>query len=68
MAKQRDSGFELLRIIAMLMVVAHHFAFHNAVNLFGLPFSAQRVLFGVLFRGVGKIGVICFYDFGMVFV
>lgn len=59
--KRRDSGIELLRIMAMLMVVAHHAAVHNAVSLMSMPFSAKRVSFELLFSGVGKLGVVCFF-------
>lgn len=30
---ERQSNFELLRIIAMLMIVAHHFVAKNAFNV-----------------------------------
>ncbi len=59
--KRRDSGIELLRIIAMLMIVAHHVTVHNKVRLMSMPFSAKRVSFELLFSGAGKLGVVCFF-------
>lgn len=60
-ARVRDSGMELLRIVAMLMIVAHHMVLHNQVRVWGYSFSAKRLLFETMFEGVGKIGVICFF-------
>lgn len=56
---QRDSGLELLRIAAMLLIVCHHFSVHSALPLGGgytgsHPFNvlwAQWLAFG------GKLGV-----------
>ena len=56
---QRDSGLELLRIVAMLLIVCHHFSVHSAMPLGGNytgshPFNvlwAQWLAFG------GKLGV-----------
>ena len=56
---QRDSGLELLRIVAMLLIVCHHFSVHSALPLGGNytgshPFNvlwAQWLAFG------GKLGV-----------
>ena len=45
----------------MLMIVAHHLVVHNAVGVMGMPFSAKRVSFELLFAGVGKLGVVCFF-------
>ena len=57
--KQRDSNLELLRMLAMLMIVAHHFSCHSNMPIWS-PFAgsnffsfvwAQWLLLG------GKIGV-----------
>jgi len=37
----RQSNFELLRIIAMLMIVGSHFAAHGVVNTLNLPGGVQ---------------------------
>lgn len=53
--KTRQSNFELLRIIAMLMIVASHFALHG-----GLPFPTDRItiprLWAQLLQMGGKLG------------
>lgn len=39
-AERRESNFELLRIIAMSMVLVNHFFFHGGGESFGvLPYS-----------------------------
>lgn len=54
--KQRNSNIELLRIIAMLMIVAHHFSVHG-----GFSFDSSRIsvnLIWVQFLQLGgKVGV-----------
>ncbi len=52
---ERQSNFELLRILAMLMIVAHHFAIHS-----GLPIwsgSGGNVFFAQFLCMQGKVGV-----------
>lgn len=53
MGKIRQSNFELMRIFAMLLIIAHHFAFY-AVAPAGL-LGDDIVL--LLFQGGGKLGV-----------
>ena len=51
----RQSNLELLRIVAMLMIVAHHFAVHS-----GLPIwsgSGFNVYFAQVLCMLGKVGV-----------
>ena len=54
--KKRDSNIELLRIIAMLMIIAHHFAVHG-----GFFFQSRQITGNMLFLQWlsigGKIGV-----------
>ena len=53
---QRNSNLEILRIIAMIFIIAHHFAMHgmNGVNLI----SANPNNYLIYFSGIlGKIGV-----------
>lgn len=54
--KKRDSNIELLRIIAMLMIIAHHFAVHG-----GFFFQNRQITGNMLFLQWlsigGKIGV-----------
>ncbi len=57
----RDSGLELLRVLAMLMVTAHHLVLYNAVDLWSAPLDAKRLVFETAFLGMGKVGVVCFF-------
>lgn len=53
--KERNSNIELLRIISMVLIVAHHFALHGyGVN--ELKFSENKLILDFLSLG-GKIGV-----------
>lgn len=53
--KGRQSNFELLRIIAMLMIIGHHFAYHGLLkDAAGITLSSVWMQF--IFMG-GKIGV-----------
>ena len=52
--KERSSNFELLRIFAMLLIVAHHFALHGTWPGGGIP-GSDLVL--QLFTFGGKLGV-----------
>lgn len=51
--RQRDSNLELLRIIAMLLIVMHHFSAHGMWDGAG---SHQRIVLD-FFRAGGKVGV-----------
>lgn len=57
--KQRESGIELLRIVAMLFIIAHHFALHT-----GWP-DASSFTFNLyyieLLKSLGKIGAAIFF-------
>lgn len=35
--RERNSSIELLRIIAMFMILEHHFIVHNGTNVNALP-------------------------------
>lgn len=52
----RQSNFELLRIIAMLMIVAHHFSFHGGFRFAADTVTLNRVWVQFLEAG-GKTGV-----------
>lgn len=54
-SRQRDSRFELLRIIAMLLIVFHHFATHGQFD-FSDRYALPRFWYSFIFIG-GKIGV-----------
>ncbi|MBO7126242.1 acyltransferase family protein [bacterium] len=62
--KRRDSNLELMRIIAMLLIVAHHYVVNSGLTLpegpiFADPMS-KRSLFLLVFGAWGKIGINCF--------
>lgn len=54
-SKVRNSSIELLRIIAMLMIVFHHFAVHGGFE-WGRAISINRLWYNFIIMG-GKIGV-----------
>lgn len=54
--KSRSSNFELLRILAMLMIVAHHFSIHSGFSM-KIPPLYFNTLFLQFLQFGGKIGV-----------
>ena len=52
----RQSNFELLRIVAMLMIVFHHFAFHGELSYEGAGLSAPHLWYNLIIMD-GKTGV-----------
>lgn len=57
--KDRECGIELLRIIAMLMIVAHHFALHTWwPQVDSMTFN---VYFIELLKSFGKVGAAIFF-------
>ena len=52
----RDSKFEILRIIAMLLIVAHHFVVHGFELENIETFSYNKIVVEILSLG-GKLGV-----------
>ena len=60
-SKGRNSKVELLRIISMWFIVAHHFVIHNAEPISVFPGTLTRmVLHGVLYPS-GRIAVAVFF-------
>ncbi|WP_270307690.1 acyltransferase family protein [Bifidobacterium adolescentis] len=59
---QRNSSIELLRIIAMFMILAHHFIVHNGYDVLKLPLGLERIFFQLVMAGGGKIGVVIFFS------
>lgn len=59
---QRNSSIELLRIIAMFMILAHHFIVHNTYDVLKLPLGPERIFFQLVMQGGGKIGVVIFFS------
>ena len=60
--KGRNSSIELLRIIAMFMILMHHFIVHNVYNVENLPLGPKRVFFQLVMQGSGKVGVVIFFS------
>lgn len=56
----RNSSFELLRLIAMFMIVAHHHVTHNPFPAFDQPASINQFAY-VFFLSMGKISVDIFF-------
>ena len=62
--KAREANLELFRIVAMLLIVAHHFVVNSGLMaadglIYSNPFS-WRSLFLLVFGAWGKIGINCF--------
>ena len=58
----RNSSIELLRIIAMFMILMHHFIVHNGYDVKQLPLGPERIFFQLIMQGGGKIGVVIFFS------
>lgn len=54
--KQRDSGFEMIRIISMLLIIGHHFAVHGGFVFPENEITLNRLFLQWLSIG-GKVGV-----------
>lgn len=59
---QRNSSIELLRIIAMFMILMHHFVVHNGYDELNLPLGPERIFFQLVMAGGGKVGVVIFFS------
>ena len=57
-----DSSIELLRIIAMFMILIHHFIVHNGYDVLKLPLGPERIFFQLAMAGGGKVGVVIFFS------
>lgn len=59
--KQRDSNFELFRIISMLLIVAHHYVVNSGLMTDMLAKPLQGNSIGLFILGAwGKTGINCF--------
>jgi len=59
---QRNSSIELLRIIAMFMILMHPFVVHNGYDELNLPLGPERIFFQLVMAGGGKVGVVIFFS------
>ena len=57
-----NSSIELLRIIAMFMILMHHFVVHNGYDVLNLPLGPERIFFQLVMAGGGKVGVVIFFS------
>ena len=58
----RNSSIELLRVIAMFMILAHHFIVHNGYDVLKLPLGPERIFLQLVVQGGGKVGVVIFFS------
>ena len=56
-AKQRDSSIELLRIIAMFMIVIHHYSVHGGFNLSDVSMSLNKYILSVVTWGEWAVNI-----------
>ncbi|WP_419670297.1 acyltransferase family protein, partial [Bifidobacterium longum] len=61
-SKGRNSSIELLRIIAMFMILMHHFVVHNGYDVLKLPLGPERIFLQLVMQGGGKVGVVIFFS------
>lgn len=54
--KERQSNFELLRILSMVLIVAHHYAIHGGFQLDPNVMNINKIIYYILVYG-GKLGV-----------
>lgn len=54
----RESNFELLRIVSMIFIILHHLMVHSNYNL-GLDINVQKFILSI-FRCGGKLGVVLY--------
>ena len=55
---ERDSNFELFRIVLMLLIVAHHYVVNSGISqLYDFNHITGNMIFLQLFGFAGKIGI-----------
>lgn len=57
----RNSSIELLRIVAMFMILASHFVVHNGYDVKDLPVGPMRIFFQLVMQSGGVVGVVIFF-------
>lgn len=60
-SSQRNSSIELLRIISMFIILAHHFAVHNSYDYTQMAVGLTRFLIQAFLESGGKVGVVIFF-------
>ena len=66
--KNRESGIELLRIIAMLLIVLHHEVMHNALPVLDQELSVKKLTLQLFYFTPGKVGIALFFIISAWFV
>ena len=56
----RNSSFELLRFLAMYMIILHHYVVHNPFPVYDEPASVSQFIY-TCFLPLGKVGVDIFF-------
>lgn len=56
----RNSSFELLRLLAMYMIILHHYVVHNPFPVYDEPASVSQFIY-TCFLPLGKVGVDIFF-------
>ncbi|WEV63895.1 acyltransferase [Bifidobacterium sp. ESL0732] len=64
----RQSNLELLRIVAMVMIIMHHFFFFNKFPLYAQPLSRKRLLIQTFLATEGRVGVDLFFALSIWFL
>ena len=59
--RDRNSSVELLRILAMLMIVTSHGVMFSALDVTAQPFGVNKVLVETFLYSGGKVGVVAFF-------
>ena len=59
---RRNSSIEMLRIIAMFMILMSHFIGHNGYDVLKLPLGSERIFFQLVMQSGGAIGVVIFFS------
>ena len=57
--RERESNFELLRLVCMLFIILHHFIVHG-LKTSGYPDESSVTFFGIAFNSLFVIAVNCF--------
>ncbi|WEV72345.1 acyltransferase [Bifidobacterium sp. ESL0790] len=64
----RQSNFELLRIVAMAMIVMHHFFYWNKFPLYLQPLGKKRLFIQTFLATEGRVGVDLFFAISIWFL
>ena len=60
-SRRRNSSIELMRILAMLFIIVHHYILYGYKNMTIQPMSVNKVLLETFAYSGGKIGAVLFF-------